>query len=335
MQRRYYLSVFVLLLLGLGIGYAAMSTNLNITGTTVLKDNRWDIHLENVQVRTGSVTASTPTINTAKDTVTYSVDLNNLGDYYEFTVDAKNDGSLNGMISNISSKLNGNEITTLPAALSYSVTYSDDVEINNNHLLAVGEKVSFKIRVGYRTDINISDIPSSSQTLNLAFTVTYIQATGSAVEKPRGPVYTVSAEINNIGSVLSNGTVTFDNYYDALAAHQYPFFLKFNLNTNNILTDAAVGFILNNNIYYLHGAGATYNNSTNTVNDDSIYYATNREVVQRAFGNNCDDYTFSMTCHAPKIQVGITANGFVYIDYDETWYCYVGADGDTGCAHDT
>ena len=48
MQRRYILLAFILILLCLGLGYALISTDLNITGTTVLKDNRWDIHFENV-----------------------------------------------------------------------------------------------------------------------------------------------------------------------------------------------------------------------------------------------------------------------------------------------
>ena len=184
MNKKCIMMIFVLVLLGLGLGYAALQTNLNITGTTVLKDNRWDIHLENVSVNNESVSASTPTINTNKDTVTYSVTLNQPGDFYEFTVDAKNDGSIDGMISNISSKLNGEEITTLPTALSYELTYSDGITIAQNHLLPSGEKETYKIKVAYRTDIEASDLPSTEQTLNFAFTVTYVQADDNATEKP-------------------------------------------------------------------------------------------------------------------------------------------------------
>ena len=66
MQRRYLFTVLVLLLLGISLGYALLTTNLNIVGTTVVKDNKWDIYFDNVQVSSGSVSASTPVIDTNK-----------------------------------------------------------------------------------------------------------------------------------------------------------------------------------------------------------------------------------------------------------------------------
>ena len=75
MQRRYLFTVLVILLLGISLGYALLTTNLNIVGTTVVKDNKWDIYFDNVQVKSGSVEASTPVIDTAKTTVSYSVNL--------------------------------------------------------------------------------------------------------------------------------------------------------------------------------------------------------------------------------------------------------------------
>lgn len=175
---------FVIMILLIGIGYALLTTNLNITGTTVLKDNRWDIHFENVQVTSGSVTATTPAIDQAGTTVSYGVTLDKPGDFYEFTVNAVNDGSIDGMIESFSSKLNGAEITTLPNALEYSVTYSDAVPIANKHLLATGSSETFRIKVEYKTNIEISDLPSTEQTLNLLFTITYVQADDTAFARP-------------------------------------------------------------------------------------------------------------------------------------------------------
>ena len=186
MQRRYLFTVLIVLLLSISLGYALLTTNLNIVGTTVVKDNKWDIYFDNVQVRTGSVTASTPAIDTAKTTVSYSVTLNLPGDYFEFTVDAKNAGTIDGMISAVSNKLNGTEITTLPNYLEYSVSYSDGIAIQNNHLLESGKTETYKVRVGYKKDISATDLPSTEQTLNLTFSVTYVQADENAV-KPGHP----------------------------------------------------------------------------------------------------------------------------------------------------
>ena len=182
MQRRYLFMVLIILLLSISLGYALLSTNLNIVGTTVVKDNKWDIYFDNVQVKSGSVTASTPAIDTAKTTVSYSVNLNLPGDYFEFTVDAKNAGTIDGMISAVSSKLNSTEITTLPNYLEYSVSYSDGVAIQNNHLLEAGKTETYKVRVGYKKDISATDLPSTEQTLNLTFSVTYVQEDDNAVK---------------------------------------------------------------------------------------------------------------------------------------------------------
>ena len=334
MQRRYILMLFVLIVLGLGLGYASLSTNLNITGTTTLKDNRWNIHLENVQVTTGSVSATTPTINTNKDTVTYSITLNKLGDFYEFTVDCKNDGSINGMISNISSKLNGEELTTLPNALSYSLTYSDGVEIANKHLLKAGEKVTYKLRVEYRTDINISDIPSTEQTLNFSFTITYAQADNTAVEKPKPTTgnFTIAATTNHYGSPIPSSVTIYNDYNEAIAAFRHPFFLKHDLDNNNNIEYSYVGFVLNDNAFFLQGAGATENSDMPSgYNNDSIYYDNNKATALSAFGSSkCTDYNTYISCKDSNVEAIINKNGYIDVT-SESWGCIINSDGDSSC----
>ena len=211
MQRRYLFTVLFVILLSLG--YALLTTNLNIVGTTVVKDNKWDIYFDNVQVKSGSVTASTPVIDTAKTTVSYSVTLNLPGDYFEFTVDAKNAGTIDGMISAVSSKLNGTEITTLPNYLEYSVTYSDGIAIQNNHLLEAGKSETYKVRVGYKKDISATDLPSTEQTLNLTFSVTYVQADDNAV-KPGHPESFSTDSWSTIISAVKSGNTSVYNVGD-------------------------------------------------------------------------------------------------------------------------
>ena len=213
MQRRYLFTVLVILLLSISLGYALLTTNLNIVGTTVVKDNKWDIYFDNVQVKSGSVTVSTPAIDTAKTTVSYSVTLNLPGDYFEFTVDAKNAGTIDGMISAVSSKLNGTEITTLPNYLEYSVTYSDGIVIQNNHLLEAGKTETYKVRVGYKKDISATDLPSTEQTLNLTFSVTYVQADENAV-KPGHPESFSTDSWSTIISAVKSGNTSVYNVGD-------------------------------------------------------------------------------------------------------------------------
>ena len=231
-KRLNYLLVIILLLL-VSVGYAILSTNLNIVGAGTINNPTWDIHWENVQVKTGSVSASTPTIDTAKTTVNYSVTLTIPGDYYEFTVDAVNAGTIDGMVSVVSNKLNGTEITTLPSYLEYKVTYEDGVDIAPNHLLAANSSEKYKVHVGYKKDISSTDIPSTPQTLNLSFSVTYVQSDTSAVPVPHPEtVYTANVFDKNsdtiddgtntsvvwIGKTIPNGITTFQTPELAMAA---------------------------------------------------------------------------------------------------------------------
>ena len=173
--------VLLLLVIALGIGYAYINSDLNINGTAKIKNANWDVHWANVQVSSGSVTGENvvtePTIDSAETTVAYSVVLPTPGDYYEFTVDAVNAGVIDAMIDTIDSKLNGATITTLPDYLEYTVTYGDGITLQPNHELKANTTETYKVKIKYRDDIELTQIPASDQTLSLQFTVTYRQAT--------------------------------------------------------------------------------------------------------------------------------------------------------------
>ena len=93
-------TIFLLLLLAVGIGYAYLTSNLSITGSTAVIGNTWDIHFDNLNITNGSVTATTPaTINLSDNTkINYAVLLNRPGEYYEFTVDMVNSGTIPGIV---------------------------------------------------------------------------------------------------------------------------------------------------------------------------------------------------------------------------------------------
>ena len=124
-------------------------------------------------------------------------------------VDARNNGSIDAMIDTITNKLNGTEISTtnpLPAYLNYTVTYSDDVAIASNHLLAAHSIETYKVRVEYKTEINPSDLPSSSTTLIFTFGVTYVQADGNAVPVFHPNSFSTDSWETIVGAVQSGNT---------------------------------------------------------------------------------------------------------------------------------
>ena len=80
----YVLTFLLLLVLGMGVGYSVFSATLTINSTSDIDRVVWDVHFENVQVKSGSVTASTPTI-TNDTTVSFNVTLSEPNTYYQFS----------------------------------------------------------------------------------------------------------------------------------------------------------------------------------------------------------------------------------------------------------
>ena len=194
MRRRNKKSNLVLLLLvilgSLGIGYAFLTQELTINGIGKINSNSWSVYFNNLVLNTNNVTLSTGDVEavinpSTKTDISFTVTLHKPGDFYEFTVDVVNDGSIDAMIGLVSSKLNNVEIDQehpLPAYLNYSVTYSDGFNIAEKHLLKSNTHETYKVRLEYNADISANDLPSTDQTYRFTFGIQYQQADNSAIE---------------------------------------------------------------------------------------------------------------------------------------------------------
>lgn len=173
-SKKFVLSVLALLLLTITVGYAALSTTLNINGTSKINNATWNVHFENIQVTSGSVSATkAAAIDTATTTVDYNVDLTKPGDFYEFTVDVKNTGSINAKLSALPT-LSGVS-TAQDVYTNYTVTYKDGTAIKADDKLAAGETKTLKVRVEFDKNITNDQLPTEAQTLNLTFAMNYVQ----------------------------------------------------------------------------------------------------------------------------------------------------------------
>lgn len=338
-KRKPYMMVLILIVLFLGLGYAYLNTTLSINGISNVVSNTWNIYWDNVQIKSGSVTGeqviTVPTIDTNKTSVVFLVNLKKPGEYYEFTVDAKNDGSIDAMIDVITK-------TSVPNYLRYTVTYSDGIELSQNQLLNANSLETYKVRVEYRTDINPSDLPSDEEFISLSFAVTYVQASSNAVERPPVYKYTVSSIETHIGQVIPNGVIQYNTPLDAmLAFNNRNFYLKHGLK-NGIVTESYVEFVVTDEMaslrpgmtagtYSLRGNGASYNSSTNSYNDDSVYYETNKATLLRAFGSTyCEDNSTYFDCSSGNFYANVRSNGAVSAIADN-WCCHVIDSGTSVC----
>ena len=182
-KKQKMLALFVLLL-AVTLGFALLSTTLKINGTAGIKSNTWDIHWENVVPNQNStVTAETPTITENATKVTYEVELSLPGDFYEFTVDAVNDGSINGEITDIQHTVKlvtiegGEEVettTTLPSYIHATLYYNGTTTPPaRGDLLEAGESQTYVVRIEYDSLSEV--LPESDATYRITDEITYTQ----------------------------------------------------------------------------------------------------------------------------------------------------------------
>ena len=240
-MKKNYLFLFLILLVGISIGYAVINTTLNINGKSSISKNTWDIHFDNVKIVDGSVDADkVPTID--NDTkIDFEVKLNLPGDFYEFTVDVVNNGTIDAMIQDVvkEPELNENQ----KKYLNYIIEYENGETINTKQLVKTGEFVKLKVRVELRKDIAASELPEVVENLYLGFTLNYVQASNDAVSVIDNGVklFGVDGDINEIGTVVTIGGEQFFVY--GTEGNNVKLLSKYNLYVGGWNTGATASYV--------------------------------------------------------------------------------------------
>lgn len=170
--------LLLIILLGLSLGYAAISTTLKVIGKASLTKRTWNVHWGNAKVTEGSVTNDVPNISEdsgdPSDTkVTWSVAFTFPGQFYEFTVDAINEGGINAKITSYEPTVS----PALPNYIKYTVTYADGTTPAVNDILEkkYGNYPSikrYKVRVEYDDSIaTLDDINNMTENATYTFSL--------------------------------------------------------------------------------------------------------------------------------------------------------------------
>ena len=250
-KRNKKILLLLVLLLSVSVGFALLSTTLKINGTASVKGNTWDIRWddESVNVTTGSVQAEEPVVSgTNDDTVSFEANLQLPGDFYEFTVDAINQGTVDGIITDIETTIKDNvqssehygEEVALPSYIHFSVTYADGVAVEEGHRLAkrvdasTPTRQAYKVRLEY--DANSEEIPESDLAYLIEYKVTYGQASKDVYKyKTRQVDNTITA-----GDEICVGTECF--YVISTNANDTVLLSKYNLSGSDYRqTDSTIG----------------------------------------------------------------------------------------------
>ena len=231
------LGIVMISVLTLSVVYAALSTTLNINGNAEVSSASWDIHLANVQLNSNSVTTTAPTI-TNSTTATFSTTLSKPGDFYEFTIDVVNDGSIDAMIDGVT------KTPTLTEAqakyLNYIVEYQNGESINTKQIVSKNSFVRLKVKLEFRKDITASDLPTTSETLNLSFTVNYVQSDDSSenitIDNNGKLIKIVSGDGTQVGDEICIGQECF--YVMSSDEDSVTMLAKYNLEVGNVCTSS-------------------------------------------------------------------------------------------------
>ena len=282
MKKKNYRFIVFILLLFISIGFSIITSTLNIVGSTNVSKNSWDIHFENVKVVDGSVVAATPVIDNNDARVRYSVTLNMPGDFYEFTVDVVNDGTIDGMLDSL-------DKTTLTSDqlkyLNYYVTYSDGVEIKADDILRAGKSEKLLVHIDYKKDLNSSDLPLNDVNLTINIQANYKQADENANNVSHSVIEIVNKlepDKFNVGDEIKIGEEHF--YYINSSSNTYNFLAKYNLNVGSRAISGTQG-IQNENCI----GGSVY---------DSVGYSCTIEIADTRYwysedsGNYADGFDY-------------------------------------------
>ena len=201
--------LIIIFILGISIGYAAMNKSLNITGSSNVLKNTWDIYFSNPLVTSGSVNNDLPVIDSdTKTTVNFSTILYLPGDFYEFSIDVVNAGTIDAMLESVENTINLTD--EQKKYIDYTICYQCGEEIASKQLVNSGDFVRIKVRVEYKTNITETDLPTVDQNLDLSFNLNYIQADSSVgVEVKNNGIICTNGDINDIGTIVTIGTEKF------------------------------------------------------------------------------------------------------------------------------
>ena len=280
-RRTKALVVIVLLIVvaGLTVAFAALSTTLNINGTAYLDAAKWGIKFENLssptKIGSANVTGTAKIEETKAAEITgMNVGLSIPGDKVVYTVDLVNKGTINAKIDNIEKTVLTQEQQRY---LTFKVTDPNGYEIKQGDILEKGETKKITITIEFIKDLTKEDLPKQTSTISLSYKLNFVQTDEKVTSVSQGnnfKTYSVGDEFcleNECFNVIKdNGTTV-----DALAKQNVNTKInKQDKNTNNLSfsnrTNGNYGYWTDSSGKLLSKYGTSY--PANVFDSNSLLY---------------------------------------------------------------
>ena len=177
----------VLSVVGISIGFAAMSTDLTINGSAEVVPSSWDIKFKDLSSPTitwDAEVTTAPTITSDTHIGNYAVKLTKPGDSVTYTFKVANEVTIDAKLTDFikatptftgTGATASADATIVQNNFVYTVTYSDDTAITKNtDELDADSYKTVKLVVGYKADA--TELPTNTVTISgLDVTFTYGQ----------------------------------------------------------------------------------------------------------------------------------------------------------------
>lgn len=159
-KRNVVIGTLMAVIVLMGVGYAAFSTSLNVTGTSNVT-SKWDVKITGITSALGSGGATDTTAPSyTGTTATFSTNLVSPGDSRVYTI--TNGGTLDAKVASITENKGTNP------AIVYTTT-----GVANNQVVAAGATATYKVTATYSS--SVTSQPAST-TSSFSSTVNFIQA---------------------------------------------------------------------------------------------------------------------------------------------------------------
>lgn len=166
--------LFIILLIIVPIGFAVLTSNLNIKGNFSFLENSFNIYLDKLEIVNS--TLELPSVNIDnKESLSLTGNFKKPGDYIEFSFYAINDGTIDAELNNI-------EVTEIATSIesyfSKSIQYFDGTETLKGDYLQAGSARKLIVKIEYKYDIENF---VSVENLVININVSYIQSKTSDI----------------------------------------------------------------------------------------------------------------------------------------------------------
>ena len=172
--------LLVIVVLVMSVGYANFSRNLTINGSATVGASSWNIKfLDSTYTETtGSETLvpGTDSLKISETSMSYTVTLSEPGDFYEFTIKAKNAGTFDAVLDGITmSALTDDEKKYLTYEVSYAGTSYTESQTDLGIAMDSGAEVPVKVTVRYFQPTSEADLPDEEKTITLNASLSFKQ----------------------------------------------------------------------------------------------------------------------------------------------------------------